>query len=250
MSFLQKTAIITGATRGIGLDIAKNFASQGVKTILIGRDPDRVRHVEDRFRQTYKTEVHEGVVLDVSDKGQIESVLKPILARTQIDYLINAAGVSRDGLLIQLKDRDLQETINTNLLGTIRLTQHVSRSMIKNRKGGCIINIASVVGGVFGGNIGQTVYSASKAGIVGFTKSAAKELGAYQIRVNAIAPGFIDTDMTKSLLQDESKREKLLSSIPLKRFGTVEDVSLAALFIAQSMYMHGQVLTIDGGLTL
>lgn len=145
-----------------------------------------------------------------------------------------------------MKNQDLEDTINTNLLGTIRMTQHVAKHMIRKRKGGCIINISSIVG--LYGNVGQSAYSASKAGIIGFTKSLAKELGPSQIRVNAIAPGFIDTDMTQDIEQEQ--KSKIIENIPLKRFGNVNDVSLAALFIAQSNYIHGQVLSIDGGLTL
>jgi 3-oxoacyl-[acyl-carrier protein] reductase len=146
--------------------------------------------------------------------------------------------------LIQLKDQDLQDIINTNLLGTMRMSQHVTKSMIRKRKGGCIINISSVVG--IHGNVGQSAYSASKAGIIGFTKSLAKEVGPAKIRVNAIAPGFIDTDMTSGIVD----KEKIMKLIPLGKFGNVQDVSLAALFIAQSEYIHGQVLSIDGGLIL
>lgn len=160
--------------------------------------------------------------------------------------MINAAGISRDSLFVQLKNEDLDDIMNTNLLGTMRLTQHVAKSMIRKRKGGCIINISSVIG--LEGNVGQTAYSASKAGLVGFTKSLAKELGPLQIRVNAIAPGFIDTDMTSTI--DNDKRSKILSNIALHRFGKVEDVALAAQFIAESDYIHGQVLTIDGGLMI
>ncbi|KAF1801992.1 3-oxoacyl-reductase [Mucor lusitanicus] len=244
MSFAHKTAIITGATRGIGLNIAQAFAKQGARTILIGRDSERVKHIEDTFRSTYSGQEHQGIVLDVSNKDAIDQVFKQTLKGQQIDYLINAAGISRDSLLIQLKDQDLQDIINTNLLGTMRMSQHVTKAMMRKRKGGCIINISSVVG--LHGNVGQCAYSASKAGIVGFTKSLAKEVGPAKIRVNAIAPGFIDTDMTA----DIADKDKILKLIPLGRFGSVQDVSLAALFIAQSEYIHGQVLSVDGGLIL
>ncbi|KAG2207432.1 hypothetical protein INT46_001018 [Mucor plumbeus] len=240
MSFTQKTAIITGATRGIGLNIAQAFAKQGARTILIGRDSGRVKHIEEIFRSTYTEQEHQGIVLDVSNKEAIDQLFKQTLKGQQIDYLINAAGISKDNLLIQLKDQDLQDIINTNLLGTMRMSQHVTKSMIRKRKGGCIINISSVVG--IHGNVGQSAYSASKAGIIGFTKSLAKEVGPAKIRVNAIAPGFIDTDMTSGIVD----KEKIMKLIPLGKFGNVQDVSLAALFIAQSEYIHGQVLSIDG----
>jgi NAD(P)-dependent dehydrogenase (short-subunit alcohol dehydrogenase family) len=160
--------------------------------------------------------------------------------------LVNAAGISRDGLLIQLKDQDLMDTMNTNLLGTMRVSQHVAKHMLRKRQGGCIINISSVIG--LHGNVGQSVYSASKAGIIGFTKSLAKELGPSNIRVNAIAPGFIETDMTSDMSLE--KKQKMLDLIPLRKFGQVQDVALAAQFIAESGYLHGQVLELDGGLVL
>ncbi|KAI8644949.1 hypothetical protein BD408DRAFT_362193 [Parasitella parasitica] len=244
MSFAHKTAIITGATRGIGLNIAQAFAKQGARTILIGRDSDRVKHIEQTFRSTYTQQDHQGIALDVTNKDAIDQLFKQTLKGQQIDYLINAAGISRDSLLIQLKDQDLQDIINTNLLGTMRMTQHATKSMMRKRKGGCIINISSVIG--IHGNVGQSAYSASKAGIIGFTRSLAKEVGPAKIRVNAIAPGFIDTDMTSGI----ADKEKILKLIPLGKFGSVQDVSLAALFIAQSEYIHGQVLSIDGGLVL
>ncbi|KAG0809432.1 hypothetical protein G6F29_009291 [Rhizopus arrhizus] len=246
MRFAQKTAFITGATRGIGHCIAEAFARQGANTILVGRDFDRVRSTQEFFQTNFVNQSHQGVVLNISNRSEIDEVLKDTLKGQQIDYLINAAGISRDSLFVQLKNEDLDDMMNTNLLGTMRLTQHVAKSMIRKRKGGCIINISSVIG--LEGNVGQTAYSASKAGLVGFTKSLAKELGPLQIRVNAIAPGFIDTDMTSTI--DNDKRSKILSNIALRRFGKVQDVALAAQFIAESDYIHGQVLTIDGGLMI
>ncbi|KAI8985234.1 3-oxoacyl-reductase [Pilobolus umbonatus] len=239
MSLAQKTAIITGATRGIGLCIAETFAGQGARIILIGQNSHRVQNVETTFRERFQQD-HEGVVMDISKKEDIDTHLK------QIDFLINAAGISKDGLLVQMKDDDLLSTINTNLLGTMRVTQQVAKSMIRKRQGGCIINISSVVG--IHGNIGQSAYSASKGGVIAFTKSLAKELGPSKIRVNAIAPGYIDTDMTSTL--DDTKKSALLQAIPLQRFGTVEDIALAALFIAQSEYIHGEILKVDGGLMI
>ncbi|KAI8365341.1 carbonyl reductase family member 4 [Radiomyces spectabilis] len=244
MSLAQKTAIITGATRGIGFAIADAFAKQGAQTILIGRNPEHVRKAEQHFIEHYGNH-HRGVVLDVGNMTQVDSVLKTLTKDESISCLVNAAGISRDGLLLQMRLEDLHDTINTNLLGTMRITQHVAKSMLRKRKGGCIINIASVIG--IHGNVGQTVYSASKAGLIGFTKSLAKELGPSQIRVNAIAPGFIETDMTAHLLNSD-KHDTLLQSIPLRRFGQVDDVAEAALFVAKSQYLHGHVLNIDGGL--
>ncbi|CDH59105.1 3-ketoacyl-(acyl-carrier-protein) reductase [Lichtheimia corymbifera JMRC:FSU:9682] len=219
MTFLHKTALITGATRGIGYAIAEAFASRGASTILVGRNPSR----------------HEGVIIE-------------LLKDQPVHYLVNAAGISRDGLLLRMKEQDLQDTMNTNLLGTMRMSQLVSKSMIKRKEGGCIINVSSIVG--LQGNVGQSVYAASKAGIIGFTKSLAKELGPSQIRVNAIAPGYIETDMTAGLLSSPEKKQALIDSIPLRRLGQADDVAEAAIFLARCKYMNGEVLSIDGGLTL
>ncbi|CAO3638074.1 unnamed protein product [Cunninghamella blakesleeana] len=242
---MNNIAIVTGATRGIGLAIAHAFAKQNKKVILIGRDPERVDKVQQQFIDLYG-EGHEGVIMDVSNKDIIDNKMKEILKGKQIDVLVNAAGISKDSLLLQLKNDDLQDIINTNLLGTMHVTQHVTKAMIRKRQGGCIINLSSVIG--IHGNVGQSAYSASKAGIIGFTKSLAKEVGSLQIRVNAIAPGFIETDMTAGLLEQKEKKESLLNSIPLKRFGQVDDIAEAAIFIEKSKYIHGQVISIDGGL--
>ncbi|OAD72140.1 hypothetical protein PHYBLDRAFT_25451 [Phycomyces blakesleeanus NRRL 1555(-)] len=235
MSLLQKTAIITGATRGIGFGIANAMAKQGAQTILIGQDPERVKAVESYFQKIYGDH-HQGVVLDVSDI-EAPSFLC-ILKRSFMNIKIYNKGIARDGLLIQLKREDLEDTINTNLLGTIHMCRLVAKSMIRKRQGGCIINLSSVVG--IDGNVGQSSYSASKAGIIGFTRSLAKELGPLRIRVNAIAPGFIETDMTADLLAATEKKQALLDSIPLRKLGTVEDVAEAAMFLAKSNYVHGQ----------
>ncbi|SAL96112.1 hypothetical protein [Absidia glauca] len=242
---MNNTVIVTGATRGIGLAIAHAFAKLDKKLILIGRDPNRVAATQQLFVDTYG-EGHQGVVLNVADKEAIDSTLKDVIKGRTIDTLVNAAGISRDKLFIQMKEHDLEDTINTNLLGTMYVTQQVAKAMVRKRKGGCIINISSVIG--LSGNVGQCAYSASKAGIIGFTKSLAKELGPLQIRVNAIAPGFIETDMTADLLTQTDKKESLLASIPLRRFGQPQDIAEAALFIEKSTYLHGQVLQIDGGL--
>ncbi|CAO3587868.1 unnamed protein product [Absidia cylindrospora] len=287
------TVIVTGGTRGLGLAIAHAFAKLDKKLILIGRDPSRVAAVQQQFLDTYG-EGHQGIVMDVSDKTTIDITMKELVKGKNIDILVNAAGneeldcrkiftpllfdliflgISRDGLLLQVKENDVQDVINTNLLGTMYVTQHVAKAMVRKRKGkticyhlvglftsvngfvfscmflgGCIINLSSVIG--LSGNTGQCVYSASKAGIIGFTKSLAKELGPSQIRVNAIAPGFIETDMTAGLLENPEKRSSLLASIPLRRFGQPEDVAEAALFIEKSKYLHGQVIQVDGGLVV
>ncbi|KAI8138833.1 3-oxoacyl-reductase [Fennellomyces sp. T-0311] len=248
MAFVQKTALITGATRGIGYAIANALASNGANTLLIGKDFRRVENTQRTFRERYADTQHLGVVLDVGNGDSVKDTLKKLAKENKIDILVNAAGISRDGLLIQMKDHDLQDTMNVNLFGAMRVSQVVARSMVQRRQGGCIINLASIVG-VYG-NKGQCVYGASKAGIIGFTKSLAKELGPAQIRVNAIAPGFIETDMTAYLSKSTEASSKLIKEIPLGRLGTPDDVAEAAVFLAKSRYMHGEVLNIDGGLTL
>ncbi|ORX52483.1 NAD(P)-binding protein [Hesseltinella vesiculosa] len=239
--------LVTGATRGIGLAIAHAFAKQNYTLTLIGRDVDRVANVQQLFQNQYGDH-HKALAMDVGNKSNVDTILKSVLKEKQFSVLVNAAGIAKDSLLIKLQDDDLQEIIRTNLMGTMYVSQHVAKSMIRKRQGGCIINVSSVVG--LQGNIGQCAYSASKAGIIGFTKSLAKELGPLQIRVNALAPGFIETDMTADLLADEQKKQKLLESIPMRRLGHVDDVAQAAVFLAQSTYIHGHVLNVDGGITL
>ncbi|ORZ01169.1 carbonyl reductase family member 4-like protein [Syncephalastrum racemosum] len=244
--FAQKTAIVTGATRGIGKAIANVLAANGAQTILIGRDPQRVKDTEQLFQSTYGGG-HHGVVLDITNKDDVAEAVKQFSKeRSSLDFLVNSAGISRDGLLIQIKDQDVQESMETNLLGTMRMCQHVSKAMIRKKKGGCIINLSSVVG--IHGNQGQSVYAASKAGVIGLTKSMAKELGPWKIRSNVIAPGYIETDMTADILKNKEQREAIISGIPLRRFGSVEDVAEAALFLARCQYMNGHVLQVDGGM--
>ncbi|KAH8555885.1 3-oxoacyl-reductase [Umbelopsis sp. PMI_123] len=244
-AFSDKVALVTGASRGIGLAIAESFAQRGAKVILVSQQPERAKAVEAGFVSRFGTG-HQSIALDISNRSLVAEAFKNQLKGVSIDFLVNAAGISRDGLLIQLKDQDILDTINTNLIGTISVSQYVAKGMIRKRSG-CIINITSGVG--IQGNAGQSVYSASKAGVIGFTKALAKELGHVNVRVNCIAPGFIETDMTNGI--PESKKEELLKSkISLKRFGSTQDVADAAMFIAEANYMHGQTLVIDGGLNL
>ncbi|CAO3676123.1 unnamed protein product [Umbelopsis vinacea] len=215
--FSNKTALVTGASRGIGLAIAESFAQGGAKVILVSHQPERAKAVEADFVSRFGPD-HQALAIDISNRSLVTEAFKNQLKGVAIDYLVNAAGISRDGLLVQVKDQDLLDTINTNLIG-------------------CIINITSAVG--MQGNAGQSVYSASKAGVIGFTKALAKELGPVNVRVNCIAPGFIETDMTNDI--SDNKREELLKlRISLKRFGSAQDIAEAAMFIAQANYMHGQ----------
>ncbi|KAI7861360.1 3-ketoacyl-reductase [Spinellus fusiger] len=246
MHLQQTTAIITGATRGIGLAIAHAMAREGATLVLGGKNRERVQAVEALFQKEY-SQSHRGCVMDVSDNDTLAPTVKALLKEHTIDCLINAAGVCHDQLLIRATQHEMESTLNTNLLGTMRMCQYVTKAMLR-RRAGCIINLSSVVG--IEGNSGQTVYSASKAGIVGLTRSLAKEVGPSGIRVNCIAPGYIATDMTAALLSDEKKTAALLQSIPLRRVGTVEEVAHAAMFLLQADYVHGQTLRVDGGMIL
>ncbi|KAG9304490.1 hypothetical protein G9A89_020054 [Geosiphon pyriformis] len=238
-----ETAIITGGTRGIGLAIAKDFTKNGVRCVIIGRNSEVVRQtVESLSLDSKETQDkgdlrnHLGLVCDVSNQKDVENVSKEFGKLGQINYLINSAGISRDGLIIRIPNKDIEDTINVNLLGTIYMCRHVAKIMIRQKEG-CIINISSQIGSH--GNIGQSIYGASKAGIVGFSKSLAKELAPRNIRVNVIAPGFIETDMTLGI--SKKNRDEILSKTLLKRFGKPEDVSQAVMYLAKANFVTGQV---------
>ncbi|KAJ3210724.1 hypothetical protein HDU67_005053 [Dinochytrium kinnereticum] len=257
-SFQGQTALVTGGTSGIGFECAKAFRSLGARIILVGRDEGRLRNALSLLREQV-TEVHIGVpewdgdavdgvtsvVADVSRIGEVEAVIKTVMQKYgPVDYLINSAGISRTGLLVNSVPEQSEELIATNLFGTIHMSRGIARGMLR-RKRGCIINISSVLGlkGVEGGS----VYSASKAGVIGFTRSLARELGPKGIRVSAIAPGFIDTNMIRDM--DQGRKDYYLSATPLRRFGKPEEVAQAAVFLAKSQFMTGHTLVLDGGLT-
>ena len=240
----MKVAIVTGASRGIGSAIAKALSENGYNLVL----NYRTSHEElQALVSTLKTTA----VLVQADVGSYEAseeiinVAKETFGR--IDLLVNNAGITRDNLLMRMSEEDFDSVNTTNLKGTFNCTKHVSRIMIKQRFGR-IINISSVVG-VYG-NAGQSNYAASKAGIIGFTKAVAKELAPRNITVNAIAPGFIETQMTEAI-SDEAKSASV-SRIPLARFGKPEDIAKAVVFLASedANYITGQVIQIDGGMTL
>ena len=240
----DKVCVITGASRGIGEAIARKFAANGAKLALIAtKETDKTaKIVEDLSKET---EV-KFYACNINNFEEIEAVSKTILADFgQVDVLVNNAGITRDNLLAAMGKDDIDSVIDVNLKGTIYMTKAFVRSFIR-KKHGNIINLSSVVGLM--GNAGQTNYSASKAGVVGFTKSVAKEYGPKGVRANAIAPGFIQTDMTGALTDDVIEKYKTL--IPLGRMGETEDVANLAFFLASDMssYITGEVITVDGGM--
>lgn len=238
-----KNVIVTGAAKGIGKAIAVAFAREGCNIVLNYHshvDPETIAEIEG-YGVTCKPV--QGDVSDFSFAAELVREIKKELG--SIDVLVNNAGITRDMLLMRMSEEQFDSVINTNLKGTFNMIRHVSNVMLKQRSG-AIINMASVVG--INGNVGQANYAASKAGIIGLTKSAAKELAARGITCNAIAPGYVETDMTAVLKDDV--REAIMSAIPLKRAGQVEDIARAAVFLADNSYITGQVLNVDGGMVM
>lgn len=243
--FENKIVLVTGAGRGIGASIAKRFASEGAEVIVnySGNDEAAQKTVDEITAiggqaQKYKCSVNDSE----SVKVMIDEIIKEF---GRIDILVNNAGITKDGLMLRMTDEDFDRVIDVNLKGTFNCTKYVSKYMLK-QKSGKIINISSVVG--LSGNAGQINYSASKAGIIGITKSAAKELSSRGITVNAVAPGYVDTDMTKVL--SDNIRNEILKNIPLQRMGNVEDISNCVAFLASedASYITGQVISVDGGM--
>ena len=242
-----KTALVTGASRGIGRAIALCLAAEGARVAI--NYAGNVRAAEE-----VKTAIEAagGTAIlcqaDIADSSAVEAMVANVVKEFgTIDILVNNAGITRDALLMRMKDEDFAKVLNTNLKGVFYCTKAVSKLMMKKRSGR-IVNMASVVGLV--GNAGQTNYAAAKAGVIGFSKSAAKELASRGITVNVVAPGFIGTDMTAGL--PESVKEKMLTDIPLGRMGAPEDVANAVLFLAsdQASYITGQVVNVDGGMVM
>ena len=244
---MDKVAFVTGGTRGIGKQIAINLAKAGYDIAI------NYRNENEALKETQIEIERQGVKCfsvkgDVSVFEECEKMVKDIINQFgKIDVLVNNAGITKDMLILRMKEKDFSDVINVNLIGTFNVTKNVVPYMAKKRNGR-IINISSVVG--IGGNAGQTNYSSSKAGIIGFTKSLAKELGSRNILVNAVAPGFIKTQMT-DVLKNEVK-EEISKNIPLKRFGNAEDVANVVDFLAsdRSSYITGQVINVDGGMLM
>ena len=238
-----KTVIVTGAAKGIGKAIALAFAKKGCNIVLNYHSSVSEETIQEIEACNVKCMPVQG---DVSDFAFAEELIKKVKKEFgSVDVLVNNAGITRDMLLMRMKEEEFDAVINTNLKGCFNMVRHASSVMLKQRSG-AIINMASVVGVT--GNAGQSNYAASKAGIIGLTKSAAKEFGARGVTCNAIAPGFVETDMT-DVLTDEQKA-KILENVPIKRAGQVEDIASAAVFLAESSYITGQVLNVDGGMVM
>ena len=242
-----KTALVTGASRGIGRAIALCLAAEGARVAI-----NYAGNVKAAEEVKASIEAAGGTAIlcqaDIADSTAVEAMIADVVKEFgTIDILVNNAGITRDTLLMRMKDEDFAKVLDTNLKGVFYCTKAVAKLMMKKRAGR-IINMASVVGLV--GNAGQTNYAAAKAGVIGFSKSAAKELASRGITVNVVAPGFIGTDMTAGL--PESVKEKMLTDIPLGRMGEPEDVANAVLFLAsdQASYITGQVVNVDGGMVM
>ena len=242
----QQIAVVTGAGRGIGRAIALKFADEGADVVCVSRTVENSQKVADEVKA--KGRRSWAVAVDVSDPTGVNAAAEQILKDAgRVDILVNNAGVTRDNLLMRMSEEEWDTVLNTNLRGAFVLTKAFTRAFLK-QKSGRIINLASVVGLM--GNAGQANYAASKAGLIGFTKSVAREFASRGITVNAIAPGFVETDMT-AVLKPEIKTE-LMKRIPLGALGSVDDIAGAALYLASpaARYVTGQVLTVDGGMVM
>jgi 3-oxoacyl-[acyl-carrier protein] reductase len=242
----NQIAVVTGAGRGIGRAIALKFAAEGADIVVVSRTAENSEKVAAEIRALGRKAW--AFAVDVADAAAVTAAAEKILAEAgKVDILVNNAGVTRDGLLMRMSDADWDTVLDTNLKGAFLVTKAFTRAFIKQRSGR-IINITSVIGLI--GNAGQCNYAASKAGLIGFTQSAAKELASRGITVNAIAPGFIETDMTAELKPE--MKEALLKQIPLGCLGQADDIAGAALYLASpaARYVTGQVLTVDGGMVM
>ena len=241
MSFEGKIALVTGASRGIGRAIAEKLVAGGAKVIGTATSEKGAEAISE-----YLGENGKGIMLNVVDSASIEQVLATIRAEFgEIDILVNNAGITRDNLLMRMKDDEWQDILDTNLTSVFRLSKAVMRAMMKKRCGR-IITIGSVVGTM--GNAGQANYAAAKAGLIGFSKSLAREVASRGITVNVVAPGFIETDMTRALTDDQ--RAGILSSVPANRLGDAKEIASAVAFLAsdEASYITGETLHVNGGM--
>jgi 3-oxoacyl-[acyl-carrier protein] reductase len=247
MQLKGKTAVVTGGSRGIGKSIALELASKGANVVVnYTKNIESAEAVVGEIKAMGVSGM--AIKADVSNNAEVENLVNEVLNTFgSIDILVNNAGITRDNLIIRMTEKDFDDVINTNLKGAFICTKAVSKVMIK-QKAGKIINISSVVGII--GNAGQSNYAAAKAGLIGFTKSMAKELAKRGINVNAVAPGFIETDMTSKL--PEKVKEEFINNIPLTRIGKPQDIAKTVLFLASeySDYITGQVINIDGGMVM
>lgn len=243
MELTNKNVFITGSSRGIGWGIAQAFAKAGANIVLNGRkmiSEEKIAEIKAHGANCIS------VCGDISDFTAAGEMIKQAQEQLgSVDILVNNAGITNDKLLLRMTPEEFDAVIDINLKGTFNMTQKVLKQMMKQRSG-AIINLTSVVGLI--GNVGQTNYAASKAGVIGFTKSVAREVAPRGITCNAVAPGFIKTDMTAEL--NEKVKEQMENQIPLKRFGQTEDVAQAVVFLAQNPYITGQVLKVDGGMVM
>ena len=243
MKLEQKNVFITGSSRGIGLAIAHKFASLGANVVLNSRGEISEELLAEFKPYGVKVLAISGDVSDFADaKRMVDQAIEEL---GSVDVLVNNAGITQDTLMLKMTEEDFEKVLNVNRTGAFNMTQSVLKPMIKAREG-AIINMSSVVGLM--GNIGQANYAASKAGLIGFTKSVAREVANRNVRVNAIAPGMIESDMT-AVLSDKVK-DAMLAQIPMKQFGQAEQVAEVTVFLASQDYLTGQVIAIDGGLTM
>jgi len=245
MSFTEKTALVTGASRGIGRGIATQLAARGAKVFCVSTREGGCEETLAQIREAGGEA--EAMAVDVADETAVQGMADSVLAQGGLDILVNNAGITRDGVFLRMSSEDFDSVLAINLRGAFLTSRAFARPMMKAR-GGRIVNISSIVG--LTGNAGQANYAASKAGLIGFSKSLAREIAGRGVTVNVVAPGFIATDMTATLAEDI--REETLKNIPLGRFGAAEDIATAVAFLCSNSasYITGQVLVVDGGMTM